>query len=592
MPHSKKFKIPPFPTFMIFIAITLTCISLVIFGFYSFNTAHKLKKEIPIGFHAFELQGKINHTNEILTMSARMYVFTGDDKWFKKYNYISSTLNNLTKEANQLLPKPELEKIIKQINMTNKQLTEMEYLAFNKMRTGDFMEAKQMLLGESYEAKKSIYSSVMEEYSTRLKELAKTRLNQLLRKMFYAALFLFAGFIVSLTSWVIVFRNIKSWKELLINIMANEEKNKRELEKSQLLLEQRVKERTNQLEISNNTMSATLNKLTQHEHEINLLNNMNELLQTCQTSQEAYSIINSKAVELFSEKEISGGLAIFNESTQSLEIIGQGGENPNLKKEFSSDDCWSLRMGHTYIVEKPDHNVICKHFKTPPLGGYICIPLMVRNKIIGLLTQSVPKQSIFTKTQQELSIAFSDVIKLSLANVQLQEKLQEQSIRDPLTGLFNRRYLHETLPRELHRVIREKETLSIAMLDLDDFKHFNDTYGHKAGDKVLEFVSQILLKNFRQSDIVCRFGGEEFVIILFENNFEKIIQKLNQLRLQVQKAKIIFQGQFLPTVTLSIGIARAPQHGTTTEEILHAADSALYTAKSKGKNNVIGSVED
>lgn len=179
--------------------------------------------------------------------------------------------------------------------------------------------------------------------------------------------------------------------------------------------------------------------------------------------------------------------------------------------------------------------------------------------------------------------------KISISNAQLvdySKTLYEQSIHDSLTGLFNRRYLDETLPRELQRIIREKQSLCVAMLDLDFFKSFNDTHGHAAGDAVLRFIGALLHETFRESDISCRFGGEEFLVVMVNTDIVSAQIRLERFCEIVRKEKVLFQGQYLPSMTVSIGVAEAPKHGIEVEEIIRAADKALYFAKKIGRNRI------
>lgn len=179
--------------------------------------------------------------------------------------------------------------------------------------------------------------------------------------------------------------------------------------------------------------------------------------------------------------------------------------------------------------------------------------------------------------------------KLSASNTQLlhaSKSLYEQSTHDPLTGLFNRRYLDETLSRELQRTVREKKPLCVAMLDLDFFKHFNDTHGHDAGDEILKFVAKLLQDTFRGSDINCRFGGEEFTVVLLNTDLSHAQLRLENFRKLVKNSKIYFQDRLLPGITVSVGLAEAPGQGITVQDIIHAADTALYTAKNTGRDRI------
>ena len=168
----------------------------------------------------------------------------------------------------------------------------------------------------------------------------------------------------------------------------------------------------------------------------------------------------------------------------------------------------------------------------------------------------------------------------------LQSQLREQAIRDALTNLFNRRYLEETLERELARAIRESYPLCVIMMDLDYFKDTNDTYGHEAGDVVLKTLAETVIKQSRHGDFVCRFGGEEFVLVMPNIGIEKAKERAENLH-QIIGALNIPYGRFNLTTTMSMGIAWYPAHGNTKEQLLRAADLAMYIAKNTGRNRVI-----
>ena len=169
----------------------------------------------------------------------------------------------------------------------------------------------------------------------------------------------------------------------------------------------------------------------------------------------------------------------------------------------------------------------------------------------------------------------------------LELAVAEQAIRDPLTGLFNRRYMDETLARELDRAQRRDLPVSVIMLDIDHFKRLNDTYGHAAGDAALRRFAQILLGSVRREDVPCRFGGEEFAVIMPEMPPDKARERAEAWRAEVEKMQVELGGASIGSVSVSAGVASFPEHGATGTEILDAADRALYRAKSGGRNRVV-----
>jgi diguanylate cyclase (GGDEF)-like protein len=200
---------------------------------------------------------------------------------------------------------------------------------------------------------------------------------------------------------------------------------------------------------------------------------------------------------------------------------------------------------------------------------------------------SSPIKGILNESKRHLATAVAENIALALANLQLREELHAQSIRDPLTGLFNRRYLEESLKQLLHFARRKKQPLGMIMLDVDYFKRFNDTYGHDAGDLVLQKIAAYLQNNIRGSDIACRYGGEEMIIILPEASLENTRQRAEQLRAGIKGLKIRHNNQSLDKITVSLGVSAYPENGNSSQELFEAADSALYQAKAQGRDRVI-----
>ena len=328
----------------------------------------------------------------------------------------------------------------------------------------------------------------------------------------------------------------------------------------------------------------TLNELKLLEHDENLLNKLNRSLQICITTEEAYPRINLIAQDLF--PDLSGGLSIYNKTINQMETVLQWGKEQLLPKKFLPIDCFSIRESATNVVDNPNKSVPCSHYVTPPRGGYMALPLMVQNELIGVIHLLAPQGRRLTQHQQDMANSFGNIVKLAIANINLRLTLSELSLHDPLTNLYNRRYLNDVLSRELIRLAREKKTLCVAMLDIDNFKKFNDTYSHLAGDELLKAIGKLLIGNFRGSDISVRFGGEEFVVVLLDTTLNHAVNKMEALREKIKTVSIYFKGNLLNNVTISIGVAEAPTQGASIEDIIKSADHALYAAKQAGKDKV------
>jgi len=221
--------------------------------------------------------------------------------------------------------------------------------------------------------------------------------------------------------------------------------------------------------------------------------------------------------------------------------------------------------------------------------------MMAHGEALGILHLSFPEPAGSPNlpgpdreqvAQQGLATAIAGQIALSLANLKLRDDLREQSIRDPLTGLFNRRFMQESLSRELQRASRRKRPLSLLFIDLDHFKLFNDNFGHDAGDMVLSAIADCFRRNFRGADVICRYGGEEFAIILPEASTKDAAKRAEALRMEVSSLRLTLRDQALDRVTVSIGVASFPDHGTEVEALLRQADRGLYESKTKGRDRV------
>ncbi len=198
-----------------------------------------------------------------------------------------------------------------------------------------------------------------------------------------------------------------------------------------------------------------------------------------------------------------------------------------------------------------------------------------------------PEEEPLKAAKQKLAVTVTEQVALALSNIRLRETLRNQAIRDPLTGLFNRRYLEETLEQEISRAARNKQQIGAIMIDIDHFKRYNDTYGHEAGDAVLSELGRFLEKSLRGGDTPCRYGGEEFTVLLPGASLENALQKAERLREGVKELNVQHRGRSIGAITLSMGVACFPDQGLTGEILLRAADQALYQAKASGRDRVV-----
>jgi diguanylate cyclase (GGDEF)-like protein/PAS domain S-box-containing protein len=349
-----------------------------------------------------------------------------------------------------------------------------------------------------------------------------------------------------------------------------------------------------ELRLSNDKLQVWVNELEQRNREISLLGEMGNLLQTCLTAEEAYSIISKSMQQIF--LTTPGALCIFSASRNIVETVAAWGDSLPWENVFAPEDCWALRRGQVHLVENSQIGLLCRHLEHTQPVSYMCIPMQAHGEMLGMLhlqtnlqIQTHPEgmKEYLTESKQQLAKTITEQIALALSNLELKEILRIQSIRDPLTGLFNRRYMEESLEREARRVIRKQNTLGVIMLDIDHFKHYNDTFGHAAGDTVLRELGIFLKTSIRTEDIACRYGGEEFTLILPEASLEITRARAEHLREGFKHMNVRHLGQASCPITISLGVAILPEHGSTGEAVLQAADAALYRAKAEGRDRVI-----
>ena len=265
-----------------------------------------------------------------------------------------------------------------------------------------------------------------------------------------------------------------------------------------------------------------------------------------------------------------------------------GVHTANTQLHASAEDCWCMQRKRMHLSNSISPDSVCMHIVAgegdSPFCA-VCIPLIAQGESLGWIYLSAHGTVAFPKLQ--VAIAAADQLALALANLKLRQSLRDLSVRDPLTSLFNRRYLSESLGREMSRSKRRGLPLAVLAFDLDRFKDFNDSFGHAAGDAVLIAFARILQSYSRSEDIACRQGGEEFVLIAPEMDIGVALRRAGELMRVLAGMDVMHEGQLLPKLTTSIGVAVFPEHGQTPESLLLQADQALYEAKAQGRNRVM-----
>jgi diguanylate cyclase (GGDEF)-like protein/PAS domain S-box-containing protein len=336
-----------------------------------------------------------------------------------------------------------------------------------------------------------------------------------------------------------------------------------------------------QLDEEHDRMMSDLEKRSERA---TMLAKMGELLQSAVSRDEVIAIALGFAPKIFPSKR--GSIILLNSCRTLAEVAGSWDDCLLPGTEFEAAECWASRTGHPHLVEFDDATARCLHAKGVQ-NSYLCIPVLAQGETLGILhLQAKEDRRHLDPSELSFSTTFAGQIGLSIANINLRDALRTQSLKDALTGLHNRRYLEETLEREIRRATRSKQNLGVIMIDLDHFKKFNDAFGHDAGDAVLRETGLSLTKSVRAEDFICRFGGEEFVVILPTASLEATQARAENLRLNIRELTILYQGKSMGMITISAGVAVFPDHGATPKDIITAADAALYEAKRNGRDQV------
>jgi diguanylate cyclase (GGDEF)-like protein/PAS domain S-box-containing protein len=340
-------------------------------------------------------------------------------------------------------------------------------------------------------------------------------------------------------------------------------------------------------------------ELSQHNQEMQFINELNSYLQVCVSLDETHSIIEHYARKIFAD--YTGVLYLFDESHTMVETVARWGKDECLSQAvLSPHDCWALRQGKVHVVSDIHEGIVCSHIVGACGHGYVCAPVIAQGEMIGVLSVTLGSDELADSGKLQTSIESrsrliamaADNLAMALVSLKLREELRSRSVRDPLTKLFNRRYLEETLIRELANGKRNSQKLGVVMIDIDHFKQYNDKHGHDAGDYVLAEIAGLIRSKLRSGDIACRYGGEELVLVMPGAYKEIAAQRAELIRDLVEKHKFLYKGQDLSGVTVSLGVANYPGDGDNANTLMKSADKALYRAKDSGRNRVVLAAEN
>ena len=341
------------------------------------------------------------------------------------------------------------------------------------------------------------------------------------------------------------------------------------------------------------SLNQLVKTLQRRAAEMEFLNDMRDWLECLETEKEVGPVVAESIPRLFPDC-ISGAMYVFKAMPGPAEAEVSWGESRIRQSISAARECWSLRRGRSHWSVPGAAGVRCSHLGFTDSES-LCIPLLAQGGVQGVLHLEFPSRArslsesdaeSLRDSRRRLAISVAGHIATSLNNLRLRDTLREQSVRDPLTDLFNRRFMEESLDAELRRAKRNEKPVSIVLIDLDYFKRFNDTFGHDAGDFVLRSVADLFRRFFRGGDLCCRYGGEEFAVILPESSSQFAAVRANALRSELKRLTLHYKTRTLGSLTFSGGIATFPEHGLTPSALLSAADGCLFESKSCGRDRI------
>lgn len=343
---------------------------------------------------------------------------------------------------------------------------------------------------------------------------------------------------------------------------------------------QRSRDGNTELRVAYQELKHSFADETERMRQITLLDELSQALQGCINSTELAELVARSAVALFPG---SSGALLLNAAPDVVELHHAWGGSTH-QEAFPPQDCWALRIGRPYRAQ-PAGAVPCAHLREKR-ADYICLPLIANSEILGVLHLSRLDGSPIEAGIPWAAESIAERTAIAISIIRREEQLQIRATRDALTGIYNRRFMEESLAIEQSRAERRGSSIGLMMMDVDYFKRFNDTFGHDAGDDVLRGIGRLLRRTVREGDMPCRYGGEEFAVILPGADLDDTRQRAEAIRTAIESWNPQNEGHSFGQVTVSIGIAALPLNGNSWQAALKVADEALYAAKRGGRNQV------
>jgi len=318
------------------------------------------------------------------------------------------------------------------------------------------------------------------------------------------------------------------------------------------------------------------------KREIIYLSDMADMLYSCECENEVYKVAALTCSKLL--PKMSGCICIIPNSKNYVQMNSVWGGKISSKEIFSQSECWALRRGKFNLLSLGNSGLMCSHLIQPVSGAHLCVPLFGQGEEVGILHIYALEE--ISLEDQQITEIIARTLGFALNNLSVKQRLTHDNLRDGMTQLFNPTYLQSITEQRLAEAERSGQPLSVIFLDIDNFKSYNSRYGHLTANIVIQGLAKLLLKSIRSFDIACRWGGEEFVIVMPNMTLETLRKRVEKLRVDVEQMQLRDGDQILERITASFGIA-VSEPEITVKDFLNLANQAMLEAKRTGKNRVI-----
>jgi diguanylate cyclase (GGDEF)-like protein len=344
----------------------------------------------------------------------------------------------------------------------------------------------------------------------------------------------------------------------------------------------REPQRSQQMQRLDRQLEEKTLKLEAKKRELIYLSDMADMLYSCESENEVYQVVAFTCSKLF--PNMSGCICRIANSNNYVQINSIWGDERTSKEIFSQSECWALRRGKLNLLSPGHSGLMCSHLIQPVSGTHLCFPLFGQGEVVGIL-HIYALEEISLEDQQIIEI-IARKLGFGLNNLSIKQRLTHENLRDGMTQLFNRSYMETVTDQRLAEAERLVQPLGIVFFDINDFKSYNLRYGHLTANIVLMEVAKLLLNSIRSFDIPCRWGGDEFVIVMPNITLSTLIERVEQLRDALSQMELKDGDQILESITASFGIAIS-EPGIKLHDLLNLANQAMLEAKRTRKNQVV-----